>query len=105
MNFSPNYHQTLLELQHLSLKIDNKPLFQDLNLIIKNHGIVALEGKNGSGKSTLLKFILNKSKAEASGKMILANGLKISYLPQTFSTYTGTLKEFSEKNTLHILIC
>lgn len=75
MNFSPNYHQTLLELQHLSLKIDNKPLFQDLNLIIKNHGIVALEGKNGSGKSTLLKFILNKSKAEASGKMILANGL------------------------------
>lgn len=97
MNFSPNYHQTLLELQHLSLKIDNKPLFQDLNLIIKNHGIVALEGKNGSGKSTLLKFILNKSKAEASGKMILANGLKISYLPQTFSTYTGTLKEFSEK--------
>ncbi len=29
--------------------------------------------------------------------MILANGLKISYLPQTFSTYTGTLKEFSEK--------
>ncbi len=27
MNFSPNYHQTLLELQHLSLKIDNKPLY------------------------------------------------------------------------------
>lgn len=100
MNFSPNYHQTLLELQHLSLKIANKSLFHDLNLIIKNHGIVALEGKNGSGKSTLLKFILNKSKAEASGKIILANGLKISYLPQTFSTYTGTLKEFSEKERI-----
>ena len=47
-----------------------------------------------------MKFILNISKAEASGKIILANGLKISYLPQTFSKYTGTLKEFAEKERI-----
>ena len=36
INFQPNYHQTLLETQHLSLKVQAKLLFEDLNMIIKN---------------------------------------------------------------------
>lgn len=52
MNFQSNYHSTLLETRGLGLKVGNKHLFSNLNLIVKNHGIVALEGKNGSGKST-----------------------------------------------------
>lgn len=98
MNFQPNYHKTLLETQHLSLEIQDKQLFKDLNMIIRNQGIVSLEGKNGTGKSTFLKLILDEAiDALYQGKLILTNGLKISYLPQDFTEYTGTLKEFAEK--------
>lgn len=101
MNFHPNYHQTLLETQHLDLQIADKKLFNDLNLIIKNHGVVALEGRNGSGKSTFLKLLLGKNTdIKYQGKFELANGLSISYLPQDFTEYTGTLKDFAEKQKI-----
>ena len=101
MNFHPNYHGTLLETQHLDLTVQNKKLFEDLNLTIKNHGIVALEGKNGSGKSTFLKNILKPDKNVISqGKLDIVNGLKISYLPQNFIEYSGTLSQFAEKEKI-----
>ncbi|WP_297815558.1 ribosomal protection-like ABC-F family protein [uncultured Lactobacillus sp.] len=101
MNFDPNYHQTLLEIQHLDLTIQGKQLFNDLNLTVKNHGVVSLEGPNGTGKSTFLKFILDKVKdVTHTGKIELTNGLQISYLPQDFTEYTGTLKEFSVSQKL-----
>ncbi len=93
MNFQANYHSTLLETRGLGLKVGDKHLFSNLNLIVKNHGIVALEGKNGSGKSTFLKFLLNKVSANSNGRCVLANGLRISYLPQDFTIYQG-FKEF-----------
>lgn len=101
MNFQPNYHQTLLETQHLNLQIQDKKLFQDLNLVVKNHGVVSLEGKNGAGKSTFMKLLLGQAKEVAyQGKFELTNGLSISYLPQDFTEHTGTLKEFAEKQKI-----
>ena len=101
INFQPNYHQTLLETQHLSLKVQAKLLFEDLNMIIKNHGIISLEGENGTGKSTFLKLLLGKANdVSYQGQFALTNGLKISYLPQDFTEYTGTLKEFAEKQKI-----
>lgn len=101
MNFQPNYHQTLLETQHLSLKIAGKDLFKNLNLVIKNHGVVSLEGKNGSGKSTFIKLLLGKqNEVGYQGKFVLTNGLTISYLPQDFTQYTGSLKDFALKQKI-----
>lgn len=101
MNFQPNYHQTLIEAQHLSLKIAGKDLFKNLNLVIKNHGVVSLEGKNGSGKSTFIKLLLGKqNEVGYQGKFVLNNGLTISYLPQDFTQYTGTLKHFAQKHKI-----
>lgn len=99
MDFQPSYHHVLLETQHLSLKVQEKKLFQDLNLVINNHGIVTLEGKNGSGKSTFLKLLLGND-IDYSGKFKFANGLSISYLPQDFTKYTGTLKDFAEEQKI-----
>lgn len=101
MNFQSNYHSTLLEAQHLDLQIDGKNLFKDLNLVVKNHGIVSLEGKNGSGKSTFLKMLLNKPfSVTYQGKYELANGLSISYLPQNFTEYHGTLHNFAYEHKI-----
>ncbi|GAA3626652.1 ATP-binding cassette domain-containing protein [Lactobacillus hamsteri] len=101
INFQPNYHHTLLETQHLNLKIQDKQLFKDLNLVIKNHGVISLEGKNGSGKTTFLKLLLGQAQeASYQGKYALTTGLQISYLPQDFTEYTGTLKEFAKNQKI-----
>ncbi|GFP09801.1 ribosomal protection-like ABC-F family protein [Lactobacillus helveticus] len=101
INFKPNYHQTLLETQHFSLTVGNKCLFDNLNLIIRNHGVISLEGKNGSGKSKFLKLLLGQAvDSSYQGKYKLTNGLSISYLPQNFNQYTGTLKEFAKKQKI-----
>lgn len=101
MNFQSNYHHTLLETQHLSLRVQDKQLFEDLNMIVENKGVISLEGKNGTGKSTFLKLLLSKANdVSYQGQFALTNGLKISYLPQDFTEYTGTLKEFAEKQKI-----
>ncbi|RVU73904.1 ribosomal protection-like ABC-F family protein [Lactobacillus xujianguonis] len=101
MNFQPNYHETLLEVQHLNLAIAGKALFDDLDLMVKNHGVVALEGKNGSGKSTFLKLLLGQAQgASYQGKLELTNGLTILYLPQDFTEYRGQLSEFAEEQKI-----
>lgn len=101
MNFQPNYHKDLLETQHMNLNIDDKSIFKDLNLIVNNHGIVSLEGNNGSGKSQFLKKILRSAdKSKGQDDINLTNGLLISYLPQEFIGYTGTLKEFALKQNI-----
>ena len=98
MNFEANYHSTLLETKHLDLQVDGKNLFKDLNLLIKNHEIISLEGNNGSGKTTFLKLILgNHNDINYQGKFKLTNGLSISYLPQDFTKYKGTLHNFAYK--------
>jgi lincosamide and streptogramin A transport system ATP-binding/permease protein len=101
MNFQSNYHHTLLETQHLSLRVQDKQLFEDLNMIVENKGVISLEGKNGTGKSTFFKLLLSKANdVSYQGQFALTNGLKISYLPQDFTEYTGTLKEFAEKQKI-----
>lgn len=48
---------TKIILSNISKKYDNKLLFDNLSLEIKNNETIAITGKNGSGKSTLLKII------------------------------------------------
>ena len=57
-----------------------------------------MQGKNGCGKSSILKLIIN-GRTEY-GKITLASGLKISYMPQDTSQLSGTLKEYAEQYQL-----
>ena len=103
MNFSPNYHEQVLKVQNLNIRIGEKQLFKDLSFKVNKHEIVVLKGKNGSGKSTLLKFILGKEKEQdlnINGKIEMTNNLKISYLSQDFIQYEGSLKDFATKYQL-----
>ena len=103
MNYCPNYHQVLLGTEKLGLSIQDEELFTDLNLVVRNHGVVSLEGKNGTGKSTLLKLLLGKAReTKYQGKYSLASGLPISYLPQNFTIYNGSLKDFAQEQAIII---
>ncbi|MES5148541.1 ribosomal protection-like ABC-F family protein [Lactobacillus crispatus] len=99
MNFQADYHREILQLNDLSLQLKNsRELFKSLTLSLNNHEIIAIEGKNGSGKSTLIKHLLGISQnLIAKGNYELIESLKISYLPQEFVMYSGSLKDFAKK--------
>ncbi|MBR3510639.1 MAG: ATP-binding cassette domain-containing protein [Alphaproteobacteria bacterium] len=47
----------MLEIKNLYVSMNNKPLLENINLVIKDNSIHRLSGHNGSGKSTLVNTI------------------------------------------------
>lgn len=73
--------QILVDVQEVGLKIQQKHILRDINFKVKRGEIVTLIGPNGAGKTALLKIILGLYKP-TSGRVVLANGLRIGYMPQ-----------------------
>lgn len=69
-NFKNNYYylpyQLLgdIDIHNLNYKINNKVLFKNLNLTIKQGERILLSGASGTGKSTLLKMIMRYIEVE-----------------------------------------
>ncbi|MDJ0635701.1 MAG: ABC transporter ATP-binding protein [Xenococcaceae cyanobacterium MO_188.B29] len=71
-----------LEFQQLTFGYDaNRPILQDINLLVKPNQTVALVGRSGSGKSTLVKLLFRYFEPDR-GK-ILVDGEDISTLDTT----------------------
>ena len=71
-----------LEFQQLTFGYDaNRPILQDINLLVKPNQTVALVGRSGSGKSTLVKLLFRYFEPDR-GK-ILVDGEDISSLDTT----------------------
>ena len=80
-----------------------KPVINDVSLVIKAGGVLALVGRNGSGKSTLLKII--QGLYTPSKGRVLLDGADlaqftrteisswIGYVPQDSILFTGTIRD------------
>ncbi len=73
--------QLLVEIQNISLQLQQREILQQINFQINRGEIVTLIGPNGAGKTMLLKIVLGLVKP-TSGKVTLAQGLRIGYMPQ-----------------------
>ena len=71
----------ILTLEHISITLGNKLIFQDVTAGIDDHDRIGIIGVNGTGKSTILS-ILSGSLEPDSGEVTTRNGLRISCLPQ-----------------------
>lgn len=77
----------VLEISDASLIVDEKALWQELNLSVAPGEFVAIIGANGSGKTSLLKSILGqmkltKGQIKFEGKPIRTGNSHIGYIPQ-----------------------
>ena len=76
-----------LKIEHLSVRFDEEPVLEDINLHMHCGQIVALIGPNGAGKSTLIKAILGQREYEGNIVFTPAGGtaqsLRIGYVPQS----------------------
>jgi len=71
----------LIELQNISLNINNTEILTNISLKINRNEITTLIGINGSGKTSLARIIIG-SLASTNGKIISAKNLKIGHMPQ-----------------------
>lgn len=107
MDFVPTHHKTLLSCENFTLDINGKILFEPIDFEIKQGEIIALTGENGAGKSSILKFLRRQVQGEEqvkfSGKMNIAQNLKISYIRQIYN-HQGFLTDFAEQEKLNVEI-
>ena len=73
-----------MQIKNLTMSFGLQEIFNDVSLQIKDREKVGIIGVNGAGKSTLFKLILGKL-APDSGKIIMAPGTRIGFLPQVIS--------------------
>jgi ABC transport system ATP-binding/permease protein len=83
IDFNATDRQTkrLIELNDVSFRIGDRPLFSDLDFVVTAGMRVGLVGPNGSGKTTLLRIIENDL-APTSGEIRRAPALRIVHFDQ-----------------------
>ncbi|MCX7709021.1 MAG: ABC-F family ATP-binding cassette domain-containing protein [Clostridia bacterium] len=72
----------ILSAEKISKSYSEKVLFDEISLGINEGEKIGLIGVNGTGKSTLLK-VLAGIEVSDTGRIIVANSVKIEYLPQS----------------------
>jgi len=85
----------LLKVERVSQKMGDRVLFKDVSLRLSPGSRLAVVGPNGSGKTTLVRTLLGEL-VPASGKIIRAPNLRVSFMDQTRSVIRDdiSLREF-----------
>jgi zinc transport system ATP-binding protein len=86
-----------LELEHVGVKREGRPVLEDVTLAINPSTIHVLIGPNGAGKSTLLAALLGQIAFTGTIRQRLTAGATIGYVPQSFvadRTLPITIAEF-----------
>ena len=84
----------MLEIQNLSVEIENKKIINNLSLKLELGRVYALMGQNGSGKSTLANVIAGNSKYKVTSGKILLNNEDITQLPADKRAKLGIFMSF-----------
>jgi len=80
----PRLGTNVIEAQNVSKAFGDKLLYDDLNFMLPQNGIVGIIGPNGAGKTTLFKMIMKELKPDK-GSFKIGETAKIAYVDQAHS--------------------
>ena len=78
----PRLGTQVIEARHVSKAFGEKLLYDDLNFVLPQAGIVGVIGPNGAGKSTIFRMIMGEEKPDG-GEFLVGDTVKIAYVDQT----------------------
>ena len=78
----PRLGTNVIEAKHVSKAFGDKLLYDDLNFVLPQAGIVGIIGPNGAGKSTIFRMIMGEEKPD-SGSFTIGDTVKIAYVDQS----------------------
>jgi ABC transport system ATP-binding/permease protein len=82
----------LVDLEHVSARRPDRPLFEDLSLTVSDGDRVGVVGINGTGKSTLLRLIAGVDEPEE-GRIRRGRGSSVDWLDQDPRLPAGTVTQ------------
>ncbi len=85
----------IIEVKDLSKHFEDKLIFKNINLSVKNNDKIAIIGQNGIGKTTFFKILCRKE-TQSSGSIVYGSGLNISYYDQEQSDLNPSNTIFEE---------
>ena len=80
----PRIETNVNEAKNLAKAFGDKLLYDDLNFVLPQAGIVGIIGPNGAGKSTIFKMIMGEQQADG-GTFEIGDTVKIAYVDQSHS--------------------
>lgn len=80
----PRLGTNVIEATHVAKAFGEKLLYDDLNFMLPQAGIVGIIGPNGAGKSTIFKMIMGEQETD-SGSFKVGETVKIAYVDQSHS--------------------
>lgn len=94
-----HHARRLVSCEGLEIRYGGRKVCGPLSFTLERGERAVLEGRNGSGKSSVLKLLLGQPIAHE-GRLTLASGMKISYVPQDTSFLRGPLSDFIRERGL-----
>ncbi len=96
---TPFHSKRLVQLQELCVDYGSGPVCGPVDFTVEQGDRIALQGANGSGKSSLIKLICGGN-IPYTGRLFVASGLEISYVPQNSADLHGKLSELARQNDI-----
>jgi ATP-binding cassette ChvD family protein len=80
----PRLGTNVIEAKGVAKAFGDKLLYDDLNFVLPQAGIVGIIGPNGAGKSTIFRMIMGEETSD-SGSFTIGDTVKIAYVDQSHS--------------------
>ena len=80
----PRLGTNVIEAKNVSKAFGDKLLYDDLNFVLPQAGIVGVIGPNGAGKSTVFRMIMGEEQADR-GTFTVGDTVKLAYVDQSHS--------------------
>jgi sulfate-transporting ATPase len=80
----PRLGTNVIEAKNVSKSFGDKLLYDNLNFVLPQAGIVGIIGPNGAGKSTIFRMIMDEEQPD-SGSFEIGETVKIAYVDQAHS--------------------
>jgi len=80
----PRLGTNVIEAKNVAKAFGDKFLYDDLNFVLPQAGIVGIIGPNGAGKSTIFKLIMGEESPDR-GSFTIGETVKIAYVDQSHS--------------------
>lgn len=78
----PRLGTNVIEAKNVAKAFGDKLLYDDLNFVLPQAGIVGIIGPNGAGKSTIFRMIMGEETPDA-GSFTIGDTVKIAYVDQS----------------------
>lgn len=78
----PRLGTNVIEAKNVAKAFGDKLLYDDLNFVLPQAGIVGIIGPNGAGKSTIFRMIMGEEQPD-SGSFTIGDTVKIAYVDQS----------------------